>query len=191
MMHAAFLLREQNEAEADKQLTQLIKEPWAGDYGRLEDKTVLWRFIVNIEDPCLIRKESVEAIKPCSKEVPILFFITTSEICCETEDGEMGDFSGWGFRIFYQGEEKANVMFHYHWPSYGEELKKELDNTLKTFDPSLFKLFHLGEKREAMLTQLLNPSTLFERLEDMDTLEEIEREFAQVLGIEMDFFYLE
>jgi len=189
-LQAAFLFRDRDDKETGrlmKRLEQLGEAGWPVEGDWLSSERLPWVWFRSLRDPCLLRPETVAPVLPLSEEVPLLYFVTTDLYRCETSDGEESDFSGWGFRIFAAGEEKARVMFNYGWPSYGEGLKKELEASLAGLDSSLFRLFDLGEERTRALAELLEPGALYRRLNETDTLEEIECAFTGLLDIQEDF----
>ena len=194
VLNAAFLFRDRDEAQTGrlmKRVEQLGKAGWPVEGDWLSGEAIAWCWFRSLRDPCLLRAETVGPVLPLSREVPLLYFFTTDAYLCETSDGEEGDFSGWGFRILAEGEEKARVMFSYGWPSYGEGLKRELDAALAGLDRSLFRLFDLGDERERALAGLLDPEALFAWLEGDGTLEEVECAFTGLLDIQWDFLGVE
>ncbi len=193
LLHAAVLFRDTDPVETERLVTELRGLAWVADLGRMENPDIPWWYIVVDEDPFLLRTETVEKVKAFSDRKPLLFFVSADDYFPDDEetvtDIDSGSLTGlgWGYRLFYQTQEQSRVMFSHQWPSYGDVLKQLLETALTKCDPDKFALFELNETRLNSVKALFDAGVLLKRLTGSDTLEDIERDFARLLGIEADF----
>ena len=150
------------------------------DFGLL-DRDHNWQYF-EPEDYTLKTDAAKQLIDRLSSISPMLYYqhLDGCSYACDDDLEPMPDSE---YRIYHNGKIIAEAQFSYTWPSWGEPLEKAVKKAVEHANTDKFALLEFDQQGLSKLKQLMDAETLFERLDNDDTLYDITAEFQKIVGI--------